>query len=374
MRGNGKSESVEKRDLCRMWRDQPNILRARHIGSAFYLAGDGTSSERGGSLPQEPCEYTLPVVNPQGARDRLSTAEHGSSDTNVVALLSRYRVENERLRDQLKAHAVHEALLEQRLHELSARNTALHLQEFRNRESDSALDALRKQLEDREHEVRALQLQMEQQAGRIAAFEEVVSRPSRNLEASPATPSSSSFSSSSSRRTHELLCQILSSMGFLTSVFNAVKHCRTVPHEESGCSRPLQECMTRCLQAALRGNQETLGDMVARGHQASCEELALATREEVIFCETSAVQIAAQLLAESASPAALGAAPKTTPPLPLDDDSAGAAEEENEGPGEVGGEKRPSLIEQKPPSAARTAPRETRKPKARPTVDDCEVQ
>ncbi|RNF04331.1 hypothetical protein TraAM80_05226 [Trypanosoma rangeli] len=357
-----------------MWRDQPNILRARHTGSTFYLPGGGTSSEQGGSVPQEPCEYSLPIVNPHDIRDCLSTAERGSSDTNVVALLSRYRVENERLRDQLKAHAVHEALLEQRLHELSARNTALYLQEFRNRESDSALDALRKQLEDREHEVRALQRQMEQQAGRIAAFEEVVSRPSRNSDASPATPSSSSLSSSSSRRTHELLCQILSSMGFLRSVFSAVKHCRTVPHEESGCSRPLQECMARCLQAALRGNQETLGDMLARGHQASCEELALATREEVIFCETSAVQIAAQLLAESTSPATLGAAPKTTPLPPLDDDSAGAAEEESEGRGDMGGEKRASLIEQKPPSADLTASRETRKPKARPTVDDCEVQ
>ncbi|RNF04365.1 uncharacterized protein Tco025E_07972 [Trypanosoma conorhini] len=353
-----------------MWRDQPNILRPRHIGSTFYLPGGGTGGGRGGSVPQVPGEYPLPVVNPpQDARDRLSAVERASSDTAVTTLLSRYRVENERLQDQLKAHAVHEALLEQRLHELSARNTALHLQEFRKKESDSALDALKKQLEDREHEVRALQLQVEKQAGRIAAFEEAVSRPPRDSEESPATPSSSS-----SRRTHELLCQILSSVGFLKSVFNAVKHCRTSPHEETGCQRPLQECTLRCLQAAMRGNQETLGDMLGRGHQASCEELALAIREEVIFCEASAVQVAAQLLAERAPPAALGEEPRTTPPLPLDADSgAGAAEAEAREGGELEEEKCASSVEQ-PPLAAPPAPCARRRPTSRPTVDDCEVQ
>ncbi|EKF98300.1 hypothetical protein TCSYLVIO_010799 [Trypanosoma cruzi] len=374
-----------------MWREQPNILHPRHTGCSFFLPGDATRGQ------QQQRSDGPPAASPHDARDRLDPAACSLPDPNVRSLLSRYRLENERLRDQLKAHAVQEALLEQRLQELSARNTALHLHDFRKKENDAVVEMLKKQLEDRECEVRDLQLQVKEQAGRIAAFEEAIARPLHGTDESPSPPSpaaaavsvsSSPPLSASSLRTHELLCQVLSSVGFLTRVFNAVKHCQTLPHEGLGCPRSRKECTTRCLQAAMRGNQETVGDMMGRGHGVSCEALALAVREEVMFCELSAVQIAAQLLAAENAPAtvlAVGEAQKETPPLPLEDDhptaritktAAAAAEEE----GEKGEEKRElcaarsiSTKEQNV-STVFTAPRATRKPTARPTVNDCEVQ
>ncbi|EKF27263.1 hypothetical protein MOQ_009024 [Trypanosoma cruzi marinkellei] len=385
-----------------MWREQPNILHPRHTGCSFFLPGDATC----GQPPQR--RDGPPAVSPHDARDRLDPAACSLPDPNVRALLSRYRLENERLRDQLKAHAVQEALLEQRLQELSAKNTALHLHDFRKKENDAVVEMLKKQLEGRECEVRDLQLQVKEQAGRIAAFEEAITRPLHGTDETPLSLSSPSpspaaaVSSSppipaSSLRTHELLCQVLSSVGFLTRVFNAFKHCQTLPHEGLGCPRSRKECTVRCLQAAMRGNQETVGDMMGRGHGVSCEALALAVREEVMFCELSAVQIAAQLLAAEHAPAAVLAVEepqKETPTLPLEDDHPAvetrAAAEEKEGRKKERkeGEKETEEEEEKRElcdagsistmernvSTVLTAPRATRKPTARPTVNDCEVQ
>ncbi|KEG08059.1 hypothetical protein DQ04_08111010 [Trypanosoma grayi] len=369
-----------------MWRDQPNIFRPRHAGSAFYLPPGNTSSsssagDRGGSVPSAPKEFSPPAVIRHVSQERQDPVEVATEPMREK-LLVRYRVENERLRDQVKAHAIHEALLEHRLQELSARTTALHLREMRSKDNDAVVEGLRKQLEDREHEVRSLQLQLGEQAGRIAAFEAALARPLRGTAETTTARTAAvegeeaALTSSTSRCTHELLCQALSSVGFLTRVFNAVEHCHATPHESLECPRPLQECTTRCLQAAMRGNQETAGEVLSRGYRTSCEELALALREEVLFCETAAVRMAARLLAERAPLVSAGESPRETksPPAVAAATPTNEQQQQQEQQQQKPKENNQNCTVQQA-QVVSAAPRATRRPAApRPTTEDCEVQ
>ncbi|ORC82977.1 uncharacterized protein TM35_000791030 [Trypanosoma theileri] len=341
-----------------MWREQPNILRPQHVGTTFYLPDRGNSREPGVSRPSTSVEFARSPVNSCNL-EKSSVPTEGMIDPMVDALLSRYRVENERLRDQIKANAVHQALLERRMHELSAKNTALHLRSFQKKDDNNDVEMLKKQLENRENQVRELQLQVKEQAGRIAAFEEAFARPSRDKE-EHANSSHSLPSSSSSGRTHELLCQALSSVDYLTRVFNAIKHCISTPHGGAECPRSFQECTKRCLQVAMKGNQETAGEVMGRGFRLSCEELAIAVREEVQFCETAAVRIAAQLLTDDyfVSVDAVNASHEVAP---------GSSDKEPPR------EKSPTAAPQDLQTSITTSSVASKKV-PRPSVDDCEVQ
>lgn len=334
-----------------MWGPNQEVAHPRHDGKTFYLpstSAAGAAALGASLLPHS--NLVCAPLNPHIPREPVDTAT-GDGDGTVRALLTRFRIENERLRDQVKAHVVQEALLTQRLQELSARNTALHLQDFRKRDNDAVVEKLKKQLEVKEMEVRALQLQVGELNGRISAYEEVISRPDHPQ----------GLSANSMDRVRELICEALSSAGFLTRVANAVEHCHPSTHEVTDCPRSVEECTNHCLQAAMRGNKELPGETAARGHHVSCEELASALREEVLFCETVAVRVAAKLFMERSSADSSAKADRGT----------GLQHQEESAPPLA----RPTA--ECPPEAhelPQSDRRPRRKPAARPTVEDCEVQ
>nr|CCC90613.1 conserved hypothetical protein [Trypanosoma congolense IL3000] len=333
-----------------MWGQKPEVLRPQHEGKVFYLSSATETHGGANPSPAQPSSSNSAssLLNPRIAHER-SEAATAYNDAAVQGLLTRLRIENERLRDQVKAHTVQETLLTQRLQELSARNTALHLQDFRKKDNNAAVEALKRQLEAKEKEIRDLQLQVGVLTGRVAAYEEAVSRPM----------DSTNPSERSSNHLRELICEVLSTVNYLTRVANAAEHCQPARHEGTGCPRSLEECSAHCLRAVMRGNDETPAEISTRGYRMTCEQLLTALREEVLHCETMAVRIAAQMLTERGSggpgvqAARVVATPeRTTPTLT-------AAPAENA--------KVVVKPEQKPQ-------RTRREPVARPTMDDCEVQ
>ncbi|CCW68467.1 unnamed protein product [Phytomonas sp. Hart1] len=234
-------------------------------------------------------------------------------------LAARYSIENARLRDQLKAHVLQASILTERLQaDHAARRTRVAdspggvvnsaasanpdpqlglLGASPGREIEDAPPSHRAELEAKDLRIRELEWRMCELEGRVQAYEAAFQRGSKGEVASPR--------SASSPTTHELICQCLSGMEYLVKVCNAVEHCRNTPHgggEEGGCPRPRRQCVLRCLRAAMRGNTEPAGEVLARGHQINDHTLMLSLREEIEYCETALVQTTARFFAEYSQP------------------------------------------------------------------------
>ncbi|CCW60263.1 unnamed protein product [Phytomonas sp. EM1] len=247
------------------------------------------------------------IVAPEGRNARCDLEELRRARN----LAARYSIENARLRDQLKAHALRESLLTERLqadHLTRLKHAADYPESTASAHQNekvsslytspanvikSALPSHNNQLEAKERRISELELHVCGLEGRVKAYEEALQRSSGG-----ASPSHSGISPT----THELICQCLSGMEYLVKVCNAVDHCRNTPHDGGDCPRTRRECTMRCLRAAMRGNTEPVGDILARGHQIEDHELMLSLREEIEYCETALVRTAAQLFAEYSQP------------------------------------------------------------------------
>lgn len=241
--------------------------------------------------------------------DKDDDVDHDTELRQARGLLRRYREENERLRERLNAHALRESFLTQRLQHLGLENARLS---SRSRELTRGGDPF--SVEDRETEevgeprsvsqravvqqkdrtIRELEERVHELEGRLHAYEEAFLRDGVGEEGDDAASGVS---------LHGLLCQSLSEVGYLTKVFNALNHCWHTPHPSSECPRSLQECRQRCLHAASKGNTESIADVLSRGHQLQLNELGLALREELQYCETAAVRLAAEVLQEGSAAA-----------------------------------------------------------------------
>ncbi|KAG8341719.1 hypothetical protein TRVL_07455 [Trypanosoma vivax] len=335
--------------------------RPRHSGKCFFLPAEGAGDGAPERALLTGCRAAHSVAGPSGSQEApCSLAALG--ETGPSATLLRYRIENERLRDQVKAHAVQEALLTQRLQELSARNTALHLKEFREKERDSAIRELRDQLVHKAREAEALRREIEVLSARIRAHEGAAPWPFRadgqqesvcvSPDAAPATQLPGADG-----RTHELLCQVLGRVGCLVRAVTTLEHCSAVSHGGVQCPRTADECATQHPEEAMQGNAMGAEEMQVRGAHASCEELAMSIREKVMFCETVAARVTAHLLAARS---VCAKAPNGI---------------------EVTGEPMPAREPMQPSSVAAAlavksagASPASRKPNVKPRTDECEVQ
>jgi hypothetical protein len=210
------------------------------------------------------------------------------------------------------------------------------------------------QLAQKEDEVRQLQVTVRELEGRVTAYREALQRArvyrrtrrshsdptstednpptQQHVEASDTRPhrhhgdddhdnDSTANREPNSRRggapasLHVLLLESLNTADFLVKVFNAIQHCQSTPHRDGDgcgvanplnstttlCPRSREECTLRCLQAAMKGatlppDLLELADGPENNTSAANVEAALAVREELMYCETVAVRLAAGLL------------------------------------------------------------------------------
>ncbi|KAL7698233.1 hypothetical protein NQL31_003773 [Lotmaria passim] len=217
----------------------------------------------------------------------------------------------------------------------------------------SQQDALA-QLSQKEEEVQQLQLSVRELEGRVEAYREALQRArayqngnnggDRTSSSDRGSPdnahgqqersplhggdepysehrSSGAYLSGAPASLHALLLESLHTADYLVRVFNALQHCEHALHDsddsdgsgwagvdeeasaKSRCPRSRQACTRRCLQAAVKGaplppDLRELADGPENNTTAANVEVALAVREELSYCETVAVRLAAGLLAQ----------------------------------------------------------------------------
>ncbi|KAG5485828.1 hypothetical protein LSCM1_07249 [Leishmania martiniquensis] len=289
-------------------------------------------ASRGGADTRAACSLGGPLRQPPARPPHDTGADDTSSE--VSRLLRRYRDENARLREQLKAKELNEAHIMAKLEETSRRYAHLQLAWQRAaRDTPGPLlqsvddnvgaaqsvgscdgkahETVQSLLAQREAEVRELQ-------GRVDAYREALQR-SRAHAAQlagerPGAPApcsccagSGASASVSPTSLHALLLQSLNTADYLVKVFNALQHCHCTRHggtydSASGwCRRSLHDCKLRCLQAAMKGAPMSpelleLEDGPENDTAAANMEAAAAVREELLYCEAVAVRLAASLL------------------------------------------------------------------------------
>ncbi|KPA74626.1 hypothetical protein ABB37_08973 [Leptomonas pyrrhocoris] len=354
-----------------------------------------------------------------------------SSSAEVSRLLRQYRDENNRLREQLKAKELHETHLISKVEELSRRHALLQLECQRALRDPTVMDMfaeaeenspawaaatagappqkVRAQLAQKEEEVQQLQMTVRELEGRVEGYRLALQRARAYRSASDSAEqpenheatlrrSNSSYSSGAPASLHALLLESLSTADFIVKVFNALQHCQHTRHggdgscaadSSSSCPHARQACTLRCLRAAVKGaalspDLRELAGGPENNTTAANVEVALAVREELAYCETVAVRLAAALLsqetgevepaaAEDAAVVAVGAASSSP------DTNADATEEERE-ESLTTEEKRPEAplkTERGTSSAFSAAPAKSLRTKAsrcRPDMEDCEVQ
>ncbi|KPI86482.1 hypothetical protein ABL78_4466 [Leptomonas seymouri] len=359
---------------------------------------------------------------------RMGATALTTSD-EISSLLRQYRDENCRLREQLRAKELQEAHLMSKMEELSRRYALLQLECQRASRDPDVMGMLTEvdentpvwapmaacappqkalpQLAQKEEEVRLLQVAVRELEGRVEAYREALQR-ARAFHGAPdaseppqsgeaALHNGTHCSSGAPASLHALLLQSLSTADYLVKVFNALQHCQHTRHSDDGscvalssssCPRNRQECTLRCLQAAMKGvdlppDLRDLADGPENNTMAANVEAALAVREELTYCETVAVRLAAVLLgrqggaveplaAESADVAAAASSP------PLRTNAKVAEDERME---DVNEEARRSetlaeaaISESSTFSAIPARSPRTNTSRCRPDVEDCEVQ
>lgn len=327
------------------------------------------------------------VDAPYAEARRADALAHDTSN-DVSRLLRQYRDENQHLREQLRAKALHETHLVAKLEELGRRYAALQLDCQRAARDPAVLGMLSQAQEDtgerdgnentlgdafmmparvqaqlckREDEVQHMQLTVRELEGRVEAYREALQkarayRPEattvENAAVAPAsatvqgvkvpvkgvaaplvdvdescTSTAAAVPLGAPASLHALLLESLNTADFLVKVFNALQHCQYSRHRDdagevdlpaglhppseerftsesengTSCPRSRSACALRCLRAAMQGaalspDLRVLADGPENNTVAANTEAALAVREELAYCETVAVRLAATLV------------------------------------------------------------------------------
>lgn len=232
-----------------------------------------------------------------------------SSSISSHRLILQYREMVQRLQGQLKAQEGRVKFLEQKLEESSRQYTKLQLQQQRPPAEQSvppstSVELLRQRVAARDGEIKELQ-------GRLSAYQSALRearlrKGDRSRDgATDEDVDTADFPTSLSTLLRECLC----TADYLVKVFNAVEHCQYVGHLEDSpvaCQRRRRECSIRCLQAAMRGScsadilkaddEMLLRDSNAAGVAVEQRQVAVAVREELMYCESMAIRLASKLL------------------------------------------------------------------------------
>lgn len=253
--------------------------------------------------------YNVPLLGGGTTGDSALNVSSGGGDDAELRQLQKlcmaYRLENGRLRDQLKAQNLRETYMigrmQQHCRTPAASSTSCGASPSETEEVGVCIPTHQEQLAAKTERIQELEAQVSVLQGRVEgyalAFQQGQTRSSSSQQASSPQPAGKATNSVVEDDTHALLCQCLSCMEYLVKVFNAVEHCRKVPHPQL-CPRSLQACRTRCLQAAMKGNTEDPADILARGHNVAHRDLLLSLREVLEYCETTSVRLAACMLSE----------------------------------------------------------------------------
>ncbi|CAD2217105.1 hypothetical protein ADEAN_000458300 [Angomonas deanei] len=264
------------------------------------------------SVPEYLHPQRLPNYDDDDAEFRIAQELRSAQQT-----IFNYSQENNRLKTQLKAAALRERLLNDKVTSLLTEKRTVEREKEEMQESVMRLntelegkcysqtrttkehmDALHGEIEALKKHITSLEVNERELTGRLAAYESTI-HTAFDKENGLLTDGST---------LKEVACEALSLSGYLVKVVNACQHCHCTPHRtvkdtrfqkefsSSVCAKDIHTCRKRCLVATSEGNVESNVMVKSRGVGADLDELLHALREELLYCESVCIQLSSYLL------------------------------------------------------------------------------